>query len=263
MWLHAVIFVSVLNVVKPLDCCGPALKGTVPDATGPATPGVQVSSERFGNVSGQTVFRYTIKNKDMSFQVMNYGAYLTSITVPDKQGRSKDVLLGHDTLKEYVDKKRRFGAIIGRVANRIANSSFTLDGQVYKLNPSGSRSHYTIKGGIKGWDQAVWKASTRADGVTFSLLSPDGDEHFPGAVQAQVTYRLTEDSSLQVAMRAETTKATPINVFSHWYMNLAGHDAGAEGVYATRLKLNADLYQPLDIYDNHVVPRTTSAHLVF
>ncbi|XP_034231510.1 aldose 1-epimerase-like [Thrips palmi] len=206
MFLHAVTFVSLLHVVKPLDCCGPTLTEPLRDVTGPATPGVQVSSQLFGNVSGQPVFRFTIKTKDISVQVMNYGAYLTSITVPDKQGRSKDVLLGHDTLKEYVDNPQYFGATIGRVANRIANSSFTLDGKVYKLNPSGSRAHYTIKGGVKGWDKCVWKASTRADGVTFSLLSPDGDEIFRGAGQALLQNETENENSKNVKECVENIK---------------------------------------------------------
>ncbi|KAK3920887.1 Galactose mutarotase [Frankliniella fusca] len=150
-----------------------------------------------------------------------------------------------------------FGATVGRVANRIANASFMLDGKEYKLHAN-EGNNTTLHGGLRGWDKYVWNASRHVDGVTFSLLSPDGDEGFPGAVLAQVTYRLTVDSRLIINMQAIATKPTPVNMVNHAYFNLAGHGAGPQEVYRTRLAVNADRYTELD---HSQIPTGAFAHV--
>lgn len=225
--------------------------------TGPGV-GVHVAEDVFGKVGDEAVRRFTLTNSKMTVQVVALGAIITSIRVPDKLGKDEDVVLGYDDPQGYLSKDNPyFGAIVGRVANRIANASFTLDGKEYKLNANAG-NNTTLHGGIKGWDKAIWNASKHVDGVTFSLVSPDGDEGFPGAVLAQVTYRLTVDSRLKVSMQAVATLPTPINMVNHAYFNLAGHNAGAEGVYQTRLALSADRYTELD---RSLVPTGAFVHV--
>lgn len=208
--------------------------------------GVHVTEDAFGKVGEQPVQRYTLANGKVSVQVITLGAIISAIHVPDQNGEQQDIVMGFDDPQGYLGKDNPyFGATVGRVANRIANASFSLDGKDYKLRAN-APNDVTLHGGIRGWDKAVWNASRFADGVTFSLLSPDGDEGFPGAVLAQVTYRLTADSRLLVNFQAVTTKPTPINIVNHSYFNLAGHDAGPEEVYRTRLGVNADRYTVLD-----------------
>ncbi|XP_034248256.1 aldose 1-epimerase [Thrips palmi] len=208
--------------------------------------GVHVTEDAFGKADGVAVQRYTLANGKVSVQVITLGAIISAIRVPDRQGKQADIVMGFDDPQGYLGKDNPyFGATVGRVANRIANASFSLDGSVFKLHANAPNS-VTLHGGLRGWDKAVWDASRFADGVTFSLLSPDGDEGFPGAVLAQVTYRLTADSRLLVHYQAVATKPTPVNIVNHSYFNLAGHGAGPEEVYRTRLGVNADRYTVLD-----------------
>jgi len=175
------------------------------------------------------------------------GAALMSLLVPDRQGRPADVVLGYDTEEEFVRDPRPLGAVCGRCANRISNARFTLDGATYTLSANiGDRHH--LHGGFSGFQRAQWRATpfqgSATSGVVFEYTSPDGEEGYPGTLQAKVTYTLTEKSELIVDYHATTDKATPVNLTQHAYFNLRGRGAG--DVLGHRLHINANGYTVLN-----------------
>ncbi|HEX2657582.1 MAG TPA: aldose epimerase family protein, partial [Polyangia bacterium] len=184
-----------------------------------------IKKAAFGKVDGKPVDLYTLTNaKGAVAKITNYGALVVSLMMPDKKGKLGDVVLGFDKVDDYVKKSPYFGATIGRVANRIKDATFVLDGKTYKLNANDPPNH--LHGGTKGWDKAIWTAtpSTTPEGpaLTLTLVSPDGDEHYPGTVSAKTTYTLTNDNELKVVMEATTDKRTIVSMAHHAYWNLAG-----------------------------------------
>jgi aldose 1-epimerase len=143
-----------------------------------------------------------------------------SLLVPDRNGRQANVVLGFDTPEEYRDNPRYLGAIIGRYANRIANARFTLDGKTYRLAANSGSNH--LHGGVRGFDQRVWRAACGASTLELSYTSPDGEEGYPGTLDVRVTYTLTDRNELVVDYFATTDKATPVSLTQHSYFNLAG-----------------------------------------
>ncbi|MBC8141631.1 MAG: galactose mutarotase [Armatimonadetes bacterium] len=202
--------------------------------------------QNWGEVEGQPVSVYTLTNNSgMTAKIATYGAILTELHVPDKIGAIGDVVLGFDTVGEYVKNSPYFGATVGRVANRIAKGRFTLDGKEYTLAVNNDVNH--LHGGVKGWDKKIWTAEARdtpaGASVTLRLVSPDGEEGYPGTVQASVTYTVLRDSNtLRIEYEATTDKATPINLTNHSYFNLKGDG----DVYVHEATLNADSYTPTD-----------------
>ena len=198
---------------------------------------------------GKPIEVVTLKNsRGMEVRAMTYGAIIMSIKVPDRAGKIADVVLGFDSPEQYWHEPTPpyFGAVVGRYGNRIAKGRFTLDGKTYTLainNPPNS-----LHGGNKGFDKHVWDVTTRegADGASaiFSRTSPDGEEGFPGTLQARVTYTLTEKNELIVAYHATTDKATPVNLTQHSYFNLAGEGSGT--ILDHVLTIDADRYTPID-----------------
>jgi aldose 1-epimerase len=164
--------------------------------------------------------------------------------VPDREGALEDVVLGFETLDGYVKATSYFGAIVGRVANRIANAAFTLEGTRHTLAANDGPHH--LHGGRRGWDKVVWSATPRdtADGPALELtyVSKDGDEGYPGTVTARTIYTLTNQNELKVEMQATTDKTTLVNMAHHSYWNLGGHDAGT--ILDHELTLHADQYTP-------------------
>jgi aldose 1-epimerase len=206
-------------------------------------PARESSLREFGKLKdGQTVHQYTLTNKNGAVaKVMTYGATLTELHVPDRDGKLGDVVLGFDNLAAYEKGHPFFGSTVGRVANRIANGKFTLDGEEYQLAINNGPN--TLHGGLKGFDKKVWQA-TPLDGssVEFRYTSPDGEENFPGMVEATVRYTLTDNNALQLDYQATTTAATPINLTNHTYFNVAG-----KGTILDHLvQFNADQYTPVD-----------------
>jgi aldose 1-epimerase len=189
----------------------------------------------------------TLRNQNgMEVRVMTYGGIILSIKTPDKAGQMGDVVLGHDAAADYFVNPPYIGALIGRYGNRIANAAFTLDGKKYPLAANNGVNN--LHGGKKGWDQAIWAAEPNNDKtslrVVLSLTSPDGDEGFPGTVNAKVTYTLTKDNELVVDYWAKSDKPTVINLTQHSYFNLsAGKSADILG---HELTLFADSYTPVD-----------------
>jgi aldose 1-epimerase len=194
---------------------------------------------------GTPIELYTLTNeKGVVAKITTYGAILTELWVPDRNGKLNNVVLGFDNLDQYVKGNPFFGATTGRVANRIAKGRFTLDGKEYRLAVNNGPNH--LHGGIKGFDKRVWKAEpvTVKDGVAvkFTYLSPDGEEGYPGNLKVAVLYTLTDDNELRIDYSASTDKATPINLTNHSYFNLAGTGSVLDHV----LMINADHYTAAD-----------------
>ncbi|MCL4209473.1 MAG: galactose mutarotase [Phycisphaerales bacterium] len=211
------------------------------------TQSMTIERADFGVADGQPVSLYTLTNRHgLVARITNYGAIVTELHVPDRNGRLDDVVLGFDTLAEYVDHNPYFGCMAGRCANRIANGRFTLDGVTHQLNTNNGPHH--LHGGVKGFDKVVWDATPRttAEGPSLRLtyLSPDGEEHYPGNLLVTVTYTLTHDNALRVETTATTDAPTIVNIVHHSYWNLAGHNSGT--ILAHQMQLPASSYTPAD-----------------
>jgi aldose 1-epimerase len=189
-----------------------------------------------------------LTNKNgMAVKAITYGGIITSIRVPDTSGTFENVVLGFDELARYLSDEYReaspyFGAIIGRYANRIEDGRFTLDSQAYKMATNNGPNH--LHGGDEGFNRRLWKAepfeNDSARGVVFTYTSPDGEEGYPGRLDTEVTYTLTDDNELVFGYRATTTEATPVNLTQHSYFNLSGQSEGT--ILDHRLTINADAF---------------------
>jgi aldose 1-epimerase len=222
-------------------------------ATEPAGPigkkGVaSVQKLPFGKTpDGTPVDLYVLDNgRGMTAKIMTYGGIITELDVPDRDGKPANVVLGFDDLQGYVKGHPYFGAIVGRVANRIAKAKFTLDGKEYTLAANNGVNH--LHGGKKGFDKVVWTAEpvqkAGVVGVQLTYRSPDGEEGYPGNLTTTVIYKLTDRNELRIDYTATTDKATPVNLSNHTYFNLAGAKAG--NILGHELTLAADLYTPVD-----------------
>lgn len=188
---------------------------------------------------------YILKNdRGVVAKIMTYGALMTELHVPDREGKLGDVVLGFDRLDPYLKGHPYFGATIGRVGNRIARGMFTLGGKTYKLACNDGPNH--LHGGLRGFDKVIWDAEpvTVKNGVAvrFKYVSPDGEEGYPGTLTATVVYTLTNNNELRIDYTAETDKVTPVNLTNHSYWNLA-----TEGdILNHHLAIHADRYTPVD-----------------
>jgi aldose 1-epimerase len=234
-WTVLLLLVTVFSNIVAAGRGQTASSARKPVARGP-----------FGKLpDGRAVERFTLTNANgLEVRAINYGAIITSIRVPDRAGTLDDVVLGFDQLAGYFKDPPYFGAIVGRYGNRIAKGQFTLDGKTYKLAINNPPNH--LHGGNKGFDKLLWTAEPMKDqnGVVFSLKSADGDEGYPGTLQARVSYTLTDKNELIVDYHATTDKATPVNLTQHSYFNLAGDGSG--DILGHQLMLNADRYTPVD-----------------
>lgn len=203
-----------------------------------------LTQDTFGNAGcGTSADLYTLSNAHgLTARISNYGGIITELHVPDRNGKTADVVLGYDSIEDYIGGDTYFGALIGRFANRIDRGKFTLDGQDYSLAVNNGKNH--LHGGTKGFDRKVWRAiAFDADdhtGVRMSYGSPDGEEGYPGNLRITVTYTLNNDNELRIDYRAETDKPTVINFTNHSYFNLAGHSSG--DIRGHVLSINADEY---------------------
>jgi aldose 1-epimerase len=198
---------------------------------------------------GKDVQAFTITNdKGVTVKLISRGATLVEWHVPDKTGKTDDVVFGFDKMAGYESKGNGyFGATVGRVANRIAGGKFTVDGKEYKLEKNDGPN--TLHGGGKqSLDKVIWTGqpfeSGKAQGVVFKYVSPDGEEGFPGKLTIRVTYTLTDANELRIDYEAASTKATPVNLTNHAYFNLSG--AGSPTILDHELMLAADHYTPID-----------------
>lgn len=201
----------------------------------------------FGKTAdGTPVALYTLSNGRLTVKLMTYGAIVTEIHAPDRDGKPGDVALGFETLDGYLKGHPHFGALTGRFANRIAKGRFTLDGKTYQLPINNGPN--TLHGGLKGFDKKVWKAEDvsgpAGPAIRMTYLSPDGEEGFPGNLSVAVTYTVTEDDALKIDYEATTDKPTPINLTNHTYFNLAGPGSGT--ILDHEMMINADQYTAVD-----------------
>ena len=228
---------------------------TVVSACGgaPEAPPAEVQKSLFGiTADGDSAHLYTLSNgNDMTVSVTNYGGIITSLRVPDQEGRIEDIVLGFDSLAGYTNEAYAaanpyFGALIGRYGNRIAGGTFSIDGQSYTLETNNGPNH--LHGGTEGFDSVLWEAQPVEDkgevGVVLSHTSPDGHGGYPGELDVTVTYTLTNENELDIEYRATTTKATPVNLTQHSYFNLDGH--ASESILDHELLINAEAFTPVD-----------------
>lgn len=203
---------------------------------------VRVARESFGvTTGGVPVDLFTLTNDHgMEVKIINFGGIITAIKIPDRQGKVDDVVLGHDALEGYENRSRYFGALVGRYANRIRNGKFVLNGVAYSLATNNGQNH--LHGGLKGFDKVVWQAMELSDGVQLTYQSEDGEEGYPGTLDATVSYSLAEANELRIEYLATTDKDTIINLTNHSYFNLAGGGT----ILDHEVTINAEAFTPVD-----------------
>ncbi len=205
---------------------------------------MEIERVPFGKTKdGTSVDRFTVRNAaGLSFSLITYGATLTSLIAPDREGRQAELTLGFDTLEAYEGAHPYFGATVGRYANRIGGAVFQLDGTTYELDMNHGRHH--IHGGSSGFNRRIWEAyplkREREAGVALALHSPDGDQGYPGNLDVKLTVMLSEKNELSFTYEAVTDAPTPVSLTNHSYWNLAGACSGT--VYDHRLTINSDAY---------------------
>jgi aldose 1-epimerase len=208
----------------------------------------RLDSRSFGTArDGAAANLYKLSNpKGITVQITNYGGIVTSITVPDRQGKFADVVLGFDSLDGYLGEQPYFGAIVGRYGNRIANGRFNIGLNTYTLAKNNGEN--ALHGGTRGFDKVVWSAKEftekGARGIELKYLSKDGEEGYPGNLDVSVRYTLTDENELRIDYSATTTKPTVVNLTNHSYFNLAGQGEG--DVLGHEVMINADRFTPVD-----------------
>ncbi|MFQ3789393.1 aldose epimerase family protein [Halomonas sp. A29] len=216
-----------------------AVRGVDQSVFGQLPDGRQVDVYRFINANG------------IEMRVTNYGGIILSLKTPDVRGEFDDIVLGFDSLEDYLSDEYRqanpyFGALIGRYGNRIAGGQFSLDGETYSLATNDGDNH--LHGGRQGFDRVLWQAEPFENddgaGLILRYTSEDGEEGYPGRLEAEVTYTLTDSDELIVDYRAATDKATPVNLTQHSYFNLEGEGGGS--ILDHHLTINADAFTPVD-----------------
>lgn len=202
-----------------------------------------IEQRSLGSVDGVAVTGYRLIGGQTQIEVMTFGAILARVMRPDNRGRLDDIVLGYDDPADYGSRPGNAGAVCGRHAGRLAAGRFTLDGATYHLPLNNGVNH--IHGGVSHFGKRHWEAEPNANenSVTFSLHSPDGDQGYPGTLDARVTYRLDDEGSLHIAMRADSERTTIVNLVHHGYWNLAGHRSGDVG--EQWLRIAASAYTPL------------------
>ncbi|MEP6883605.1 MAG: aldose epimerase family protein [Gammaproteobacteria bacterium] len=235
------------TVAIPLASCLLGLVAT-------AAPAADARRAPFGALAdGTQIEMAELKNAaGMTARIITLGAAVQALFVPDRDGKSEDVVLGYAGAQEYLDKPQYFGATVGRFANRIANGRFTLDGHDYRLadNDHGNSLH----GGRRGFDKVVWHIDTVQSGptasVTLSYLSPAGEEGYPGNLHVEALYTLNERNEFGVQYRATTDAPTIVNISNHSYFNLSGAASG-RSVMDELLQIDAARYT---VVDEHLIP---------
>jgi len=210
--------------------------------------GMLVEKTEFGTTGeGGRVAQFTLRDgAGIVAKLIEYGATLTSLEAPDREGRVGPVVLGFDTLEAYLDCRAYLGSTVGRFANRIAGGTFSLLGRTYHVTRNEGRHH--LHGGGRGFDQALWRGEAMEAedevGVRFHHRSPDGEEGYPGELDVSVSYRLDRSGGLRIDYRATTDRATPVNLAHHSYFNL--NSGGATSVLTHEVCIEADRYLEID-----------------
>lgn len=205
---------------------------------------MSVLKEKFGTTKcGREVYSYTLSNENgIKAKVINFGANLVSLIVPDKNGQPEDVVLGFDKLEDYYGNGSFFGATIGPSANRIAGASFEINGKTYHIdvNDGANNLHSHME---EGYHKRVWDAEKGENSVTFTLEGKDGEMGFPGNKKISMTYSLSNDNALKLSYHVSSDADTIVNMTNHTYFNLAGHKSGK--IEDHLLQINATHYTPV------------------
>jgi len=208
---------------------------------------ISIVEKPYGSTEdGGEISFFLFKNRNgLEMEVINYGAIVTALRVPDRGGKLADVVLGFDNIEDYVSDKSYFGATVGRIGNRIADGLFSLDGERYKLAQNDNGNH--LHGGLKGFNKRIWTPTIMENNgvpaLKLSYLSKDGEEGYPGNLSITVTYSLTDENELTIDYEATTDKPTILNPTHHSYFNLAG--AGEGDILDHQLWINADRFTPV------------------
>jgi len=207
-----------------------------------------ITKSDFGKTpEGQPVELYTLKNTaGAEVKIMTYGGIVQSLTMPDKEGKMEDVVLGYDNLEGYLTNSPYFGALIGRYGNRIGNAKFTLEGKTYAL--AANNGPNSLHGGLKGFDKVVWTArpmeTSKGPSLILTYVSLSGEEGFPGNLAVTSVYTLTDDNALELQFTATTDQATIVNLTHHSYFNLKGQGNG--DILGHVMYINADQTTPVN-----------------
>lgn len=202
----------------------------------------RVTKASFGQMpDGTPVEIYTLQDGTIEARILTYGGIIQSLQVPDRKGHAADVVLGFDSLDQYIKSSPFFGALVGRYANRIGHGEFQLDGKTYTLPKNDGDN--TLHGGTVGFDKVVWKAKEIPNGLELTHVSKDGDQGFPGDLTAVVRYTLA-GGTLKIDYSATTDKDTVINLTNHSYFNLSGQGNGT--ILHDEVKINASKFTPVD-----------------
>ncbi len=200
---------------------------------------MSIEKRKAGQLCGKEVFLYTLDNKNgLTAEIYNYGGIIKSLVF-----KGTDVVLGRDNFEEYLNNDGYYGALIGRNCNRIGNAEVAINGKIYKL--SANQNGNNLHGGFSGFDKKVWTAQEKdveEPSLKLTLTSPDGEEGFPGEVQAAVTYTLTKENALTIHYEGVSDKDTVLNMTNHSFFNLNGHDSGT--IYNHTLQLKSSFYTP-------------------
>ncbi|MFL6560822.1 MAG: aldose epimerase family protein [Bacillus sp. (in: firmicutes)] len=208
---------------------------------------MNVLQERFGQINNQTVNAFTLINdQGIEITCINYGCIITRIVTPDQNDNYENIVLGYDTIEEYIENNSFFGAVCGRIAGRVKGAAFELDGQEYSLAKNDNGNH--LHGGIKGFDKVVWDGKAFKNeheiGVEFTYASPDGEEGYPGNLTLKVIYSLNNRNELTIQYAGRSDKKTLLNVTNHSYFNLSGNLK--RDILNHSLTIKSDKYLELD-----------------
>jgi aldose 1-epimerase len=200
----------------------------------------------FGTLAdGREVTEFTLTNaKGMIVKILDFGGIITQIHVPDRNGRFADVALGFDTIGPYAKESPYLGALVGRYGNRIAKGRFVLDGKEYQLPVNNGNNH--LHGGDPGFDKVLWTAEVKGRDLVLRYRSVDGEQGYPGNLDATVTYSLSEDNEIVVRFAAVTDQPTPVNLTQHSYFNLKGVDSEDGDILSHVISIDADRFVPID-----------------
>jgi aldose 1-epimerase len=245
---YSIVPIAAVMLLGPDGPGGPvrqAGSARIPGRADKAT----VTRTPFGRMpDGAQVDLFTLTSPGgLEIRTIPYGAIIVSVRAPDRRGTFDDVVLGFDTLDGYLRNTPYFGAVVGRYGNRIAKGRFVLDGTLFQLATNNGPNH--LHGGTRGFDKRLWHGEPLeregTAGVVYTLTSPDGDEGYPGTLNARVTYTVGSSNELAIDYEATTDKPTPVNLTQHSYVNLAGDDHGGD-ILGHEVTIDADRFTPVD-----------------
>ena len=205
---------------------------------------MEITKKSFGFMpDGREVFSYLLDNgKNVKAEILNYGGAVKNLWVKNKDGEYTDVVLGYDTVEEYFDNDAFFGVLVGRCGNRIKNGTFKINGKEYKVGINDGA--HSLHGGISGFNKYLWDVQQCDGALCLSMLSPAGDEGYPGNLKVKVTYSLNENDALVIKYEAETDEDTVVNLTNHSYFNLNGEGSG--DICDMKMELKSSFYTPAD-----------------